>query len=114
MSKLTDEQIQSTHDCAPEDATHYHSTTYLKYTEGGWFRWNHLCKWVSAEDSMLGWAQSLAGYHGSLDDLREILELRQEVERLKSAILKIGSANTEGGVENALTYAETLCQPPKE
>lgn len=83
MTKLTNEQIRSILDGAPEGATHYQSTTWLRYNGSNWLWWSIAeSGWRHVNADSLGWAENLNGPHGNLDDLREILSLRQEVERL--------------------------------
>ena len=81
---MTNEEIKKILDGAPEGATHYQSTTYLRYDSKSWLWWSEaVSRWCFVRDESIGWAQVLSGHHGNLDDLREILELRQEVERLQ-------------------------------
>lgn len=81
---LTNEQIQRILNGAPDGATHYQSTTYLRYDSNSWVWWSEVENdWCFVRDESLGWAQLLGGHHGSLSDLNEILTLRQEVGRLK-------------------------------
>lgn len=80
---MTNEEIKKILDGAPEGATHYQSTTYLRYDSKSWLWWSEaVSRWCFVRDESIGWAQILSGHHGNLSDLREILELRQEVERL--------------------------------
>lgn len=76
----TNEWIQRLIEGAPEGATHYHDTTYLRYDGKTWVWWSDEHTWDFVDQNSLGWAQHLGGYHGSLSDLREILTLRLRLE----------------------------------
>lgn len=84
----TNDWIQSLIEGAPEGATHYHHTTYLRYDGETWVWWNEEHNWCFVDKNSLGWAQNLGGCHGSLSDLREILTLRQRVQELDSQLPK--------------------------
>ena len=73
MSELTNKQIQQILDGAPEFATHYIDSSYWCIDEVQTVHWNGK-NW----DERLMWSYKI----NSLTDLREILTLRQAVERL--------------------------------
>lgn len=103
--KLTNEQIKAILDVAPDGATHYTSTAYLRYDSRSWVWWSEVANdWCFVRDESLGWAQHLSGYHGSLSDLREILELRQEVGRLKAQQSEVAARAVEDAVMNTPTH----------
>lgn len=88
MNKLTNEQIQEILDGAPEGATHVDyfeaDPMYLKMDGCKWNQYDGE-EWFYAEEEEL---RLYFDFH-NLDDLREMLELRQEVERLKAEAIKL-------------------------
>lgn len=75
--KLTNEQIEAILDGAPEGATHYTGYPKPSYQKADG---NRAMQWVDGEWYKMSSDTQLH----SLDDLREILELRQGVERLRN------------------------------
>lgn len=92
---LTNEQIQAILDGAPDGATHCTDTVpsmnlYAKVEHLGGFYVSLSNRWESYP--------IYAGIH-LLSDLREILTLRQEVERLKAQKTEVAARAVESAVE---------------
>ena len=85
MTKQTTQELQKIIDDAPEGATHYaKGMRYLAFNDSGnWMRYDpngfEGAKWFTANDYKFSYVKDFQ----SLDDIREILELRKEVQALK-------------------------------
>lgn len=83
--QLTNERIQAILDGAPEGATHVDPDgDYWAFYEGNKYLWTNTWDFCCADYPLR-----------DLDDLREILQLRQEVEKLRELLKLI---QIEGGL----------------
>lgn len=105
---LTNEKIQAILDGAPDGATHYEITYgYLKTAKSGY---------MAFDDEGGDWDYEYAVICDtkSLNNLREILALRQEVERLKSELLEAAEIIDESTNYHALAESLRIATKDKD
>lgn len=100
--KLTNEQIKAILDGAPEGWTHYCTRNRQYFRRDG--NSDRLFVWIVGTESWSAPLDNRTRWLERRERLEEILELRQEVERLKSQQSEVAARAIEEAVMNTPTH----------